>query len=412
MIYWHEERKNNRLNTVFYIAKRYAFSKSRTKAINIITKISAVGIVVSSMALFVVLSVFSGLENFALSFTNIIDPDLVLLPEKGKSIVITPSQEQNLKALKEITSFSKIIEDRVVFTFGDKQLVAHIKAVDSNYTKTVDITHHIPYGRWLQPHTNDAVMGNGLANELSAGMYSNDKLLEVLAMKPGKGIISMPEEAYTKLPLYTCGIYSLNNIETDNKYIYTDINIGMDLFNFTFNEVSKIEFKLQNLSNEKTVISSLKHVFGENIIIKNRAQLNEGLYKMLQTESLAIYLIFTLIIIVTLFCLTGALIMIILEKKEHIKTLFDIGFSTKNLKKIFLYQGLILSVGGTFIGLLLGIIITLLQQHFGLVKINEDFPYPIIFKWQNGLLVLLTLIILGTIASTIAAGRIKILMNK
>jgi len=132
---------------------------------------------------------------------------------------------------------------------------------------------------------------------------------------------------------------------------------------------------------------------------------------MLKTESLAIYLIFTLIIIVTLFCLTGALIMIILEKKEHIKTLYDIGFTNRNLKKIFLYQGLILSVGGTIAGLCLGIAVTLLQQHFGWIKISEDFPYPIVFKWENGLLVMLTIIILGTIASYIAAGRIKILMK-
>src|SRR5690606_2393572 len=194
-----------------YIAKRYAFSKSKTKAINIITRISAIGIVVSSMALFVVLSVFSGLENSLLSFTNEIDPDLVLLPSKGKSLKLTHQQKNQLKDLT--ISYSKIIEDRVVFTYGDKQIVAVIKAVDSNYPKITGITNHILHGKWLQPNTNDAVLGNVLANELSAGMYSNDKLLEVLAMKPGNGLITMPSDAYVKLPLYPSGIYSLNNID-------------------------------------------------------------------------------------------------------------------------------------------------------------------------------------------------------
>ena len=399
------------MNTVFYIAKRYAFSKSKTKAINIITRISAIGIIVSSMALFVVLSVFSGLENSLVSFTNVIDPDLVVLPSKGKSITVTANQQEKLKSLGKIANQSNIIEDRVIFIYGDKQIVAILKAVDSNYPKTVAITENILHGKWIQPNTNDAVMGSVLANELSAGMYSNDKLLEVLAMKPGKGMITMPEDAYIKLPLYPSGIYSLNNIDTDNKYIYADINVGKDLLGFKANEFSKIEFKLINGASERALTSALNDIF-PNEIIKNRSQLNEGLYKMLKTESLAIYLIFTLIIIVTLFCLTGALIMIILEKKAHIKTLYDIGFTQKKLKRIFLYQGLILSVGGVVIGLILGITITLLQQHFGFVKIADDFPYPIVFSWKNGAIVTITILILSIIASYIAASRIKILMNE
>lgn len=397
------------MNAVFYIAKRYAFSKSKTKAINIITRIASIGIIVSSMALFVVLSVFSGLERYALSFTNLIDPDLVVLPTSGKSFELSTSQEQQLKTSTNIKAFSKIIEDRVIFTYGDKQIVAVIKAVDSNYVHTVDVTDYIVYGHWIQPNTNDAVLGNGLANELSAGMYSNDKFLEVLAMKPGKGLISMPEDAYVKLPLYPSGIYSLRNIETDNKYIYTDLRVGRDLFNYNPQQFSKIELKLQG--SVKAATSELQNIFPD-LQIKNRSQLNESLYKMLKTESLAIYLIFTLIIIVTLFCLTGALIMIILEKKEHIKTLHHLGFTLKEIKKIFLYQGLILSGTGITIGLFLGIVITLAQQHFELIEVSEGLPYPIVFNWNNGLLVVCTIIILSVIASYIAASRIKILMNK
>ena len=397
------------MNAVFYIAKRYAFSKSKTKAINIITRIASIGIIVSSMALFVVLSVFSGLERYALSFTKLIDQDLVVLPTSGKSFELSTSQEQQLKTSTNIKAFSKIIEDRVIFTYGDKQIVAVIKAVDSNYVHTVDVTDYIVYGHWIQPNTNDAVLGNGLANELSAGMYSNDKLLEVLAMKPGKGLISMPEDAYVKLPLYPSGIYSLRNIETDNKYIYTDLRVGRDLFNYNPQQFSKIELKLQG--SVKAATSELQNIFPD-LQIKNRSQLNESLYKMLKTESLAIYLIFTLIIIVTLFCLTGALIMIILEKKEHIKTLHHLGFTLKEIKKIFLYQGLILSGTGITIGLFLGIVITLAQQHFELIEVSEGLPYPIVFNWNNGLLVVCTIIILSVIASYIAASRIKILMNK
>lgn len=400
------------MNPVFYIAKRYAFSKSNTKAINIIARISAIGIIVSSMALFVVLSVFSGLESLTLSFSNAIDPDLVILPKTGKKIVITDSQDEDLQNLREVATFSKIIEDRVVFTYGDKQIVANIKAVDSNYINVIPILDYIVYGEWFREYSNEVVLGNGLVMELSAGLYSNDKILEVLAMKPGTGVITMPENAYIRLPLFQSGTYGMRNDATDFKYVYADFNIGKDLLGFENNQVSKIEFKLENAKNESVVSASLKDIFGDHIVIKNRAQLNEGLYKMLQTESLAVYLIFTLIIIVTLFSLTGSLIMTILEKKDHIKTLSDIGFSMINLKQIFLYQGLILSFGGAVLGLILGMVITLLQQYFGWIKVFEDQPYPVVFKWENGLLVFVTLIVLGTIASYIAANRIKIIMKK
>ncbi len=400
------------MNPVFYIAKRYAFSKSKTKAINIIARISAIGIIVSSMALFVVLSVFSGLESLTLSFSNAIDPDLVVLPKTGKKIVITDSQDEDLQNLREVAAFSKIIEDRVVFTYGDKQIVANIKAVDSNYINVIPILDYIVYGEWFREYSNEVVLGNGLVMELSAGLYSNDKILEVLAMKPGTGVITMPENAYVRLPLFQSGTYGMRNDATDFKYVYADFNIGKDLLGFENNQVSKIEFKLENAKNESVVSASLKDIFGDHIVIKNRAQLNEGLYKMLQTESLAVYLIFTLIIIVTLFSLTGSLIMTILEKKDHIKTLSDIGFSMINLKQIFLYQGLILSFGGAVLGLILGMVITLLQQYFGWIKVFEDQPYPVVFKWENGLLVFVTLIVLGTIASYIAANRIKIIMKK
>src|SRR5690606_8186115 len=248
------------------------------------------------MALFVVLSVFSGLENYALSFSNEIDPDVVVMPSAGKKIILSTKQIQLLKENSDIESYSGVIEDRVIFTYGEKQLVALIKAVDSNYVKTVAISEHINHGNWLQPNTNDAIIGNGLANELSAGMYSNDKLLEVLAMKPGTDMITMPQDAYVKLPLYPAGIYSLQNIETDNKYIFTDINVGKDLLGYNTNEFSKIEIKVTNINNENRVINQLQNIF-PNSQIKTRSQLNESLYKMLKTESLAIYLIFTLIII-------------------------------------------------------------------------------------------------------------------
>lgn len=400
------ERKNN-LNVPFYIAKRYAFSKSKTKAINTITKISTLGILVSAMALFVVLSVFSGLKTFNLSFTNAIDPDLETSTTKGKTISISEDHIQKLNTTKEIESYSFVVEERVVFTYGEKQLVANIKGVDSLYARVTNINDYILHGEWLIPNSNQVVLGNAIASNLSIGSYSNDKFLEVLAMKPGEGAFDNPEDAYNKFILYPSGTYALNNVDIDAKYIYSDLILAQNLLDWKPNQYSKIELKIAEGYSENETRKKIESIFGNDYTVKNRAELNESLFKMLQTESLAIYLIFTLVIIVTLFSLAGALIMMILEKKEHLKTLNDIGVNIRNLKRIFLFQGMILSTFGALSGIFLGYIIVFLQDKFQLISISEQLPYPVEIKFSNAIIVFLTIVILAFLASLLSATRIS-----
>lgn len=395
------------MNVPFYIAKRYAFSKSKTKAINTITKISTVGILVSSMALFVVLSVFSGLKTLNLSYTNEIDPDLVVEPIDGKSIFLNREQEVALSKLQEIEAYSFIVEERVVFNFGEKQLVANIKGVDSVYHKVTSIDKNLIFGEWLLPNTNQAVLGQIIAMNLSVSAFSEDKKLEVLAMKPGEGAFDSPEDAYNRIPLFPSGIYAFNNTDVDGKYIYVDYQLVQDLLEWQPNQFSKIEFKIAKGFSENQVKKELQNIFKDNIQFKNRSELNNSLHKMLQTESIAIYLIFTMVIIVTLFSLAGALIMMILEKKEHLKTLNDLGISIINLRRIFLFQGMMLSVFGALIGLLLGFLIVYLQYTFEIIKISDQFPYPVEVTLLNIILVFSTIIILSLLASLLASTRIS-----
>jgi lipoprotein-releasing system permease protein len=171
--------------------------------------------------------------------------------------------------------------------------------------------------------------------------------------------------------------------------------------------VSGLEIKIQKGANEKAIIEQLQTIFNNTITVKNRAQLNESLYKMLNTENIAVYLIFTLVIVVALFNLIGALIMMILDKKGNLKTLFNLGVEIKDLRKIFLLQGTLLSVFGGVIGLLLGIVIVVLQQQFELIMITPTMAYPIVFSLENVLIVLGTIILLGFIASFIASSRVS-----
>lgn len=395
------------MNVPFYIAKRYAFSQSKTKAINTITKISTFGIIVSAMALFVVLSVFSGLKTFNLSFTNEIDPDITIEPIHGKSISLTENEIQKINNLKEILAYSCVVEERVVFNFGEKQLVANIKGIDSLYNNVTKISNHVIYGDWLLHNTNQVVLGQMIANNLSVGTYSEDKSLEVLAMKPGEGAFDSPEDAYNKFNIHPIGIYSLQNSDVDGKYIYADIRLAQELLEWNKNQYSKIEFKIANEFSENQAKKALVQIFGDKYQIKNRSELNASLHKMHQTESIAIYLIFTLVIIVTLFSLAGALIMMILEKKEHLKTLNDIGVSIKNLKRIFLFQGMLHSTLGAFFGLILGFLIVYLQYKFQFITISEQVPYPVEINIFNIIIVFFTIFILSFFASLLASTRIN-----
>jgi lipoprotein-releasing system permease protein len=394
------------LNFPLYIAKRYILSNSKNNAINIINRIASMGIIVGAMALFVVLSVFSGLKVFSLSFTNEIDPDLKISSTLGKSFLVLPSQENQIKKIDGIVSYSKIIEERVLFTFDGKQEVTYLKGVDSNFSKVNAIETKLFNGQWLKPDTYQVVVGYGISQKFSMGLLDFNRQLEVLVPKPGKGAIENPEQAFNKTDLIPVGIYAISE-DLDSKYVFADLGLAQELLEYKTNQVSGIEIKTKTDADESVITEQLQTIFDNKITVKNRAQLNESLYKMLNTENIAVYLIFTLVIVVALFNLIGALIMMILDKKGNLKTLFNLGTEIKDLRKIFLLQGTLLSVFGGIIGLVLGIIIVLLQEYFQLIMITPTLAYPVIFSLENVLIVMGTIVTLGFIASLIASSRVS-----
>ncbi|MCC9017829.1 MULTISPECIES: FtsX-like permease family protein [Flavobacterium] len=394
------------MNFPLYIAKRYIFSRSKNNAINIINRIASMGIIVGTMALFVVLSVFSGLKVFSLSFTNEIDPDLKISSTYGKSFFVTPDQETQLKNIDGIASYSKIIEERVLFLFKDKQLVTYLKGVDKNYIVVNDIRKKLFNGEWLKPDTYQVVIGYGIARDFSLGILDFENPLQIFAPKPGKGAIENPEEAFNKTDVLPVAIYSISE-DLDSKYVFADLGLTQELLLYKTNQISGIEFNLKENANETAIRSQLEKIFKNKITIKNRAQLNESLYKMLNTENIVVYLIFTLVIIVALFNLVGALIMMILEKKHNLKTLFNLGTEITSLRKIFLLQGTLLSVFGGIIGLVLGIILVLLQQEYNLIMLTPTLAYPVVFTLENVLIVMATIVSLGFVASLIASSRVS-----
>ncbi len=395
------------MNFPFYIAKRYAFSKSKSKAINIITAIAAVGIVVSAMAMLIVMSVFSGLRDFSISFTNELDPELKAFSIKGKTFELSAEQEAKLKANPALVHYSKVVEDRVLFLFKEKQLVATIKGVDAEFLKVTNMEKNVLYGHWIEDDSDEVVVGLGVSYKLSMGLFDTENAFKVYAIKPGTGAIDNPENAFNERHLIPTGIYSLKNDDLDEKYVFSSLRIAREMLELKPNEVTNLEFKLAPQANPTKATAEIQAILGDQVVIKNRMQLNDSLYKMLNTENIIVYLIFTLVVIITLFNLVGALIMIILEKQNNIITLHNLGVRESLLRKVFLLQGLILTFLGGFIGMVLGIVVVLIQQRYELLRITPELGYPVKITFNNIFLVSMTILILGFIASYIAASRVN-----
>jgi len=389
-----------------YIAKRYLFSGSSNNAINIITGISSLGIIAGTTAMFVVLSVFSGLKEFSLSFTNDFDPQLKAFSVKGKTFTISPTQENQIKDLKDIVSFTKVIEERALFSFNGKEHLAYIKGVDSNFIYVNAVEKSIFQGQWLEPQTNQIVVGAGIAQKLSVGLFDLVNPFEAFVAKPGKGTIDNPNEAFNKMQMVPVGFYFLNE-EISQKFVFCDLELAQELLEFETNRLTGIEFKLSENASESRTIVALEKIFNSQITIKNRAQLNASLYRMLNTENLILYLILTLVLIVTLFTLIGAIIMTIIDKKKNLKTLYNLGAEIQEIRRVFLLQGFLICLIGGIIGLVFGIIIVLLQKKYELVMITEKLAYPIVFSFKNIAIVLVTIGVLGFIASRIASSRVN-----
>jgi lipoprotein-releasing system permease protein len=381
-------------------------SANKNNAINIINGIASLGIIVSSMVLFVVLSIFSGLVNFSLSFSNDFDPDLKISSTLGKSYAISPNQEKKIKALDGVISFSKIVEERALFMFDGKEQFSYLKGVDANFTQVSNVQKSLFNGQWLSPNTSQVVVGYGISQKLSLGIFDFNNAFEVFAPKPGKGTIENPNDAFVKIGLNPVGIYAVSE-DLDSKYVFADIDVARELLGFQPNQITTLEIKLKPNTDENKVKEQLQYIFNNKITIKNRAQLNDALYKMLNTENTAIYLLFTLVIILTLFTLAGAIIMMILDKRGNLKTLYNLGTEVKDLRKIFLLQGTLLSVLGGLFGLSIGVVLVLIQQQFEVIMITPSLAYPVDFLFKNVVIVLGTIISLGFIASLIASSRVS-----
>nr|WP_311459326.1 FtsX-like permease family protein [uncultured Capnocytophaga sp.] len=400
------------MKAIFFIAWRYVRSKSSQNVINIINRMSIFVLIVGGASLMIVLAGFSGLRTFSMSFSNFFDPDLKVFPKTGKTLSLSPMQETALKESGVVASYTKVLEERVFLNSRGKNYIAYIKGVDENYPKVnaVDSILVISPKEWLLSE-DYVVVGNIIAETLNLGLFTSTTPLQIIVPKAGKGSITSSSTPYREETVLLSDYYQVTE-DLDSKYVFATLSLAQRLTGVQTNEVSAVEVKLSKGISATEGKKRLEKVLGNSFVIKDRMALNEDLYKMFQTENLATYLIFTLVLIVALFNLVGAIIMMILDKRKNLYTLFALGMTQRQIRTIFFLQGVIVSLLGAVFGVGLGIGIAWLQKTYPMLYINPNATVPIAYPMDIRLLeivvVFFTIFVLGIIASAIGASRTKI----
>lgn len=386
-----------------YIAKRYLFAKKSRNAINVISAVSVAGVTVGTMALIIVLSVFNGLETLVTSIFNTTDPDLKITPSEGKTFIPDTVKLEMLSKINGVSCYSLSLEENALLKYGDRQFIATIKGVDDKYRQVTNIDSAMWDGEFmLETGTREprAVPGIGIAQYLGINInFINPLFIYVPKISPGSSID--PEDAFTKRYVFPSGIFQIEQ-QYDSKYVYLPLNFSRELIEKE-NAVSSIEVKLSDETDGKRVKQEAVKIFGTGYLIQNRFEQQEIFYKVMQSERLAIFLILTLILIIASFNIIGSLTMLIIEKERDVEILKSLGANNDLIRKIFIFEGWLISIIGAAGGLILGFIICWLQQTFGLLKLHGESlimdSYPVVMKLKDFIIVPGTVLLIGYCAA-------------
>ena len=393
------------MRVAFKIAWRYFFSKSRQTIINRINAIALIVIVIASASLLIVLSAFSGLKGFGLSFSNAFDPDYRVTPVQGKTLTIDSIALNQLYSISEINDLAPIVEEKVFLSFEEKNQVAYLKGVGVDYLKVVPGDSLVAVGDWLVPETNGVVVGYGIASALGLGVYDYSSFLNI-SIPRNKINSTFEKRPFQSVSSVVIGLYQISE-DLDKKYIFAPIAFAQELLQYSEEVYSAIELKTKPKTDLKQLKQQIEKILGKEVVVRDRIQLNAALYKMLNTENLVIYLVFTLVLIIAFFNVVGALIMMILDKKPQMRILATMGARPKKLRLVFYLLGMLITVIGGLVGIASASILIAIQSAAPFLYVpGTSLPYPVRLEFKNLVLVFFTLVFLGSIASSWASRSV------
>jgi lipoprotein-releasing system permease protein len=390
------------LRLSLYIAKRYLFAKKSRNAINIISGVSVAGVLVGTMALVIILSVFNGLEKMVTGIFSKFDPEIKITPATGKVFIPDSTTLVLMKAVPGVKGYSVVLEENALLKYGERQFIGTVRGVDEAYPSMTGLNESMWDGEFL---LNDklgnptAVVGLGVANTLGIRLNFINQL--AIYMPNRKGNISNPETAFNRRFLYASGIFDIEQ-EFDSRYLFIPLYLARELLDYQ-KEVSAIEVSLLPGTDLKQATAKIRSVFGDNFLVQDRYEQQELFYKVMKSEKLAIFIILTFILIVASFNIIGSLTMLIIEKEKDIKILRSLGAADPLIRKIFIYEGWMISVIGAFAGLFAGFIICAIQMKFGIVRFNSESlvidAYPVVMKLTDFVIAGTTVLGIGYLAA-------------
>jgi len=389
----------------FYIARRYLISKKSHNIINIIAGISVAGVTVGTMALIVVLSVFNGFEDLVKSLYSTFDPAIRITALQGKTFELKPEQREKILNIEGVTGLVDVIQENVLLKHKDEQYIVTMKGVSPEFLKDNPLDTMLVDGDFMlqKGGTEFTIMGYLVAYNLGARLFDAEEPVVVYVPRRGNVSTISPAQSFNTGFLIPSAVFSVQQ-EIDSKYILVSLDFARKMMEYDPGEITSVEVRLSNEEHFESIQNDIEKILGNNFEVKNRFQQQALLYKIMKSEKWAIFMILTFILIIAAFNVIGSLSMLILDKRKDIAVLFSLGADNRTIKKIFWFEGVLVSMTGALAGLLIGFLLCYAQQTFGLVKLGDANAfivpyYPVKMMPLDFLLVFLTVFLIGLISA-------------
>ena len=392
------------MNLPFYIARRYLFSKKKHNAINIISGISVCGVALATLALVCTLSVFNGFQDMVAGFFTAFDPELKITISEGKVFEPQGAAFQEVRSLPEIGVWTETLEENAMVQYKDRQAMAIIKGVEDNFEELTSIDSLL-YGAGefiLHDSIVDyGVLGVELISELGTGLQFVDPL-QVYAPKRNVRVnMANPSASFNRDYLFSPGVvFVVNQQKYDARYILTSLSFARNLFNYD-TEVSAVELKLKPGTDVTAVQRKITRILGDEFVVLDRYEQQADVFRIMEIEKFISYLFLTFILAIACFNVIGSLSMLILDKREDVETLRNLGADDRLIARIFLFEGRLISLFGALSGIVLGLLLCYIQQRFGIISLgggNGSFivdAYPVSVHVTDVVLIFITVITVG-----------------
>ena len=392
------------MNFPFYIARRYLFSKKSTHAINVISGISVVGVAVATMALVVTLSVFNGFHDLVASFFTQMDPQLKVIPVKGKTAPANDPVLTKIRQLPEVEIATECLEDQALAVYVDRQMMVKIKGVEDNFDKLTHIREILEGDGTFDLHAADinyGIPGLGVAYQMGLGYTYKEPLRIYAPRREGQLNMADPTDGFVEDELYSPGVvFCMKQGKYDKNYILTSLAFARNLFQQE-GMLSSLELRLKPGSNFDRVKDQMCELAGTKYQVLDRYEQQDDTFRIMKVEKLIAYIFLTFILMIACFNIIGSLSMLIIDKRNDVQTLRNLGANDSQICRIFLFEGRMISVIGAVIGILIGLLLCWLQQQFGLVRLGSSEgnfvvdAYPVSVHPWDIVVIFMTVIVVG-----------------